>query len=1426
VAAWAALTLVVLLATATWLVRTDWGRAKLTAVIESQAARYIDGELSIGRLDGSLFGGADLHDVAIRRDGEVVFSVAQISGTYRLRDLFAPAIVLDHIVLTDPVFTVTETPDAWRVEGIRIPPSDPADPPSDTSILIRSLTLVNGHVVVRPIDREYELVDVGAQARVAIASDIVVDVRRLEGRETNGGLHIASFTTVVTLTDDATTLTPLDLRTPDSRVQGALTWHAGSTMEATLRSERLQLTEWQPYVDALDGIALSPAIDLRLRGPLDALRVTGPVQDPVAGDLVLDVVVNLTGVFAVRGAATVTNLDIAPWAVRPDLPTRLTGDVRFDLRDDAEARGLTGPFSATLANSRYQEHVIERVQTEGTLTYADVTATFNAGVYGASSTGSMTYDFASETTTVTGRIRNGNAARLPAFMALPPLEGDVNGTYTVVMTPTTFQIESVLDGSTLEGAAIGAGTIANITITNDTDVRYTLNGRIDGLDPKRIAPKLLDPEDPPIEWPFETATVSGQIAIEGAGAIEAPLLDHRATFSGTLDGDVDEARLRTVVLSGAVAARRLTATATGTAAGTWDRLAQWEGGGLEPDGTFAFTVDVPDLGAEFGPTFADGSVDLTLGRSRFHGIEVVSARVAATAAGGLITISDGQASGPVGRLEVTGTMALGDAGVSDLTYLVNISDLARLPESLAIEATGQVQTEGQLTGPFADPVMRGTFAASTLAMADISVLNATGTYDVHLPEFQTERLTGTAVTDATFIEAGGQSWPRATVTATFDQAGTEVVSTLEHERAVIDLTAGIASDADGTLEVRARAVTLRLPDEAWSMREGTTALIRSSETRLSIDRLELAKGDERLVFEGALPWTSDGQGSKSTERMRVEAAGVSVAPFVTTLMGAPRVSGLLDGTVIVTGAIDDPHVDAKFVLAGGEADGVPFRSIDGTVDLSGAIATVAVSLDAGERGSASVAGRVPVDPEAGGLDLTVLAKLTDVGVVAPAVPYVANASGSAHVDLRITGSQATPQIDGSATMVDVQFDVPETGVSYRRLNAGVRVVDSALVVERFTVEDPGGRVLQVTGRLDVLNRDRGGDVDLRIVARDFRLLGNRFGDLHVNLDLTAAGTVTAPQVIGSVGIERGRFEVDELLQQFTPSTAYVGVVTPSKGAAGADAHPAPAPPSIFSGAALSIDVILPENVVVRGRGLQTDDGPIGLGDINLTLGGTLQVAKAQGGEAGLVGEVSVVRGTYVFQGRRFAIERGSLLRFRGDDYANPTLDIRATREVSGVNVRVRIQGTAAAPSLTLSSEPSLDEGDILSLVVFNRPINQLGQGEKISLASRAGSLAAGAVVGPIADSVARALDLDVFEIQTAEAGAVGATVMVGRHLGDRLFVGFRHEFGGEGVNRLTFEYRLTEYLRIMTSVAPGGQPANRSARTETAGIDLIFVIRR
>ena len=79
--------------------------------------------------------------------------------------------------------------------------------------------------------------------------------------------------------------------------------------------------------------------------------------------------------------------------------------------------------------------------------------------------------------------------------------------------------------------------------------------------------------------------------------------------------------------------------------------------------------------------------------------------------------------------------------------------------------------------------------------------------------------------------------------------------------------------------------------------------------------------------------------------------------------------------------------------------------------------------------------------------------------------------------------------------------------------------------------------------------------------------------------------------------------------------------------------------------------------------------------------------------------------------------------------------------------------------MTLTSDPPLEESDILSLIVFNRPVNELGTGERSSLAATAGGIATGFIAAPLGESIGKALDLDLFEISTTtETGDLGAAI--------------------------------------------------------------------
>src|SRR6185503_12669512 len=98
---------------------------------------------------------------------------------------------------------------------------------------------------------------------------------------------------------------------------------------------------------------------------------------------------------------------------------------------------------------------------------------------------------------------------------------------------------------------------------------------------------------------------------------------------------------------------------------------------------------------------------------------------------------------------------------------------------------------------------------------------------------------------------------------------------------------------------------------------------------------------------------------------------------------------------------------------------------------------------------------------------------------------------------------------------------------------------------------------------------------------------------------------------------------------------------------------------------------------------------------------------------------------------------------------------------------VRVQGTMTEPQLTFTSSPPLDEADILSLIVFNLPINELGEAQQVSIAQRAGALAGSYFASGLASAIGNALELDEFEIQAQGETGASPSLLVGEQVGKR-----------------------------------------------------------
>src|SRR5438552_16771475 len=99
--------------------------------------------------------------------------------------------------------------------------------------------------------------------------------------------------------------------------------------------------------------------------------------------------------------------------------------------------------------------------------------------------------------------------------------------------------------------------------------------------------------------------------------------------------------------------------------------------------------------------------------------------------------------------------------------------------------------------------------------------------------------------------------------------------------------------------------------------------------------------------------------------------------------------------------------------------------------------------------------------------------------------------------------------------------------------------------------------------------------------------------------------------------------------------------------------------------ALDLSLHVPNNLKLTGENVEVSLGtPIGLGDINLRVGGDLSLYKEPGQPLAVSGSLDSISGTYVFQGRQFNVDETSSINFRGT--VDPELFVSVTRVISGV----------------------------------------------------------------------------------------------------------------------------------------------------------------
>jgi len=1063
----------------------------------------------------------------------------------------------------------------------------------------------------------------------------------------------------------------------------------------------------------------------------------------------------------------------------------------------------------------------------------------------------------------------------------------VKGTFA---RTTSVEGSATLAESTLAGGTILNGTSAEFALSSTTgkagldSLTYAGRGEVRDLNLKSVGEAfqiaaLAKPEyDSRIDTTFDvkgSGTTADNMQVDATG-----IATNSQVFGGTLPRMAYEAHLSNNALKG-----RANGSFENFDPGRVAANPRYAG---HVTGTVDASFAVADLSAPITPDAITADGRVTLAGSEVAGLKIDSADIQGQYANRRGNLRQATVKGPDIEVQASGPIALDDSGQTNVKYHVAATNLATLGKlANQPDLQGSAIVDGTLTGNASSLQTAGTLDGSNLGYGTNKALDLNSKFTVTVPNLDVVRAKVQAETTGTFVQIGSVQINTLTATTTYADRNLVFQTHLAQSPSGGPAEKAAGGDASGARELDASGRVVFHPDHQeihlpnfalrtqgveWRSAPGSSAAIRYGDNRIQLQNVRLVNADQVLNVDGSFSLGDNPE----LGGIQVHAENVDIAQLEKLALMNRGFTGRLNADAKIEGSAKAPNVSGHVAVANGAFQQFKYESL--TVD--GGFVNQRIALDARlvqgpgveltakgtvplsalKRNPPGVAGHIAASA-ADSIDLRVQSSRIDLGIVQGFTNQLTEVTGTVQADVRVTGSGEDPHLDGYVDIENGGFGVVQAGTRFSGMTTRLELNEDRVRVPRFQLLDQHGNALTIQGEL-AIHELQAGAVNVAIDSDNFKLLDNDLGNVHIETHLKLTGEVRKPRLEGELRADAARLEIDKILLQFTNPyseealpdviSAQETTVTTDKGAdqatrdalekgrqvraenapkQNATAPETPAPKTgIFSALAMNVHFVAPGNMVLRGNDIRPGGATAAqVGNVNATIGADLQVTKNVDGPITLRGTANTVRGFYEFQGRRFTIQRDGTVRFTGLPEINPDLNISAERLIpnTGVTARIHVTGTLRAPEIALSSTPPLDEADILSLIVFNRSVNELGTGERASLAETAGGIASGFVASSLGRSIGKALDVDLFEITTSDVdtGQTAGGFTLGKQVSDKAFVRLRQQFGQRSFTEFMLEYQLAKFLRAETRFAPETSGvANRltQRRVERAGIDLIF----
>lgn len=788
-------------------------------------------------------------------------------------------------------------------------------------------------------------------------------------------------------------------------------------------------------------------------------------------------------------------------------------------------------------------------------------------------------------------------------------------------------------------------------------------------------------------------------------------------------------------------------------------------------------------------------------------VAVERGRLGVRIADGRIHISELTLNATDTTVAVRGEINTTGKQTGDLTYVLQVGDVAPWLSLVDQQGSGALSLTGETKGSLADLRVQGKLTANKLQVAETAIQNGVVTFA---------------------LDGVGQSQPRGVIAATLQgirsglalqtaaatvtlppSRGESAPLSAQVEVKVQDIAArthqlqGEVSYQPERLTARLTQLSLESPDGTWRLSQ--PASIVQEKSGIAVERLLMVLRDQRILVDGRVALAGE-------QNLRVQIDRFALATLQPWLPQKPEMKGMLSMQTQIDGTAVAPRIESTVNLAALRIAGQDYAGLSASLGYAKQQASLALTFQQDATHTLNAAGSLPLSVSwaAGGqaqvlgnLDLQVSSAGVNLAFLnAFTGQAVQGVAGKLSLDIALQGPVTGPLPRGTFQLREGKATIDPLGVEIAAVAVQGQVDPGQVRIDLLSARAKEG---QLTGSGAIVLRDYlPQHLTLSLSADHWPVIQTHQYQITIDGRLTGEGPLTAPRITGQLSVPEATVRPElEFLDTAPVKRDETIVVLSAKAPAErpapstSPAAEAPHPPQggVFENLALDLTVLLPRNIWVKQRNAEVE------------LAGDLYVTKQQGRAVVLVGTIETVRGWLGFQGRRFTLTEGQVV-FAGESEINPQLHIVTQHRLPEYRVETVVGGTMKKPSLTLRSDPVLEQADILALLLFGKRASALGSGEKVNLQQQALQLTSGYAAAKIGESVSRALGLEELGIDLREVDFSGGRLGFGRYLSPDTYVSMSQDIGGKKGREVSVEYNFSPDWKLTTSTsATGGSTA-------------------